>query len=496
MPIVAVLYAALLTVFATRYGYHRDELYFAAAGRHLDWGYADQPALTPLIARIMTAIDPDSLLLLRLPAIAAGTVVVVCAGLMARELGGGRAAQALAAGAVASAAMVLGIGHMLSTAGFDMALWSVLWVIVLRLLREPDAGGSDATQDRATGLLWRPGDPRWWLAIGLVIGIGLENKLLLIFPVAALVAALLVVGPRKVFATRYFPIAVGIAVVLWLPFLWWQADNGWPQWELSRAIAGGSSGTSDSPVMFVLLQFGLMGPLLVPLWVYGWWRLWKSVRYRAFAASYVLLFVVFLATGGKAYYLGGLYPVLLAAAAVPFAGWLGQRRIRWAAVGSVVSVNAVIAAVLFLPVLPVSALNDSPVLAVNYDAGETIGWPELVRRVGEIRAGLGPDVAIFTDNYGEAGAIERYGAPYDLPRPQSGHNAYWWWGPPSDSATAVITVGMDREYLERFFTDIQSAGQFDNGLDIDNDEQGEPLFVCRNPRAPWADMWAGAKHLG
>ncbi|GAB2640921.1 glycosyltransferase family 39 protein [Nocardia goodfellowii] len=473
---VAGFFAAVLVAFANRYGYHRDELYFLAAGRRLDWGYADQPPLTPFVARVMSAIDPDSLVLLRVPAILAATLVVLCAGWMAREFGGGRAARVVAAGAVAGAAMVLGVGHMLSTAVFDLAAWSVVGLLVSKVLNGADR--------------------RWWLVIGVVVGVGLQNKLLLIFPVLALAVALVAVGPRNVFATKYFPLAVAVAGLIWLPYLVWQASNGWPQWELSRAIAGGSSGTSDSPIEFVILQFGLMGPLLVPLWLFGLWRLWRAPRFRAFPVNYVLLFVVFLATGGKAYYLGGMYPILLAAAAVPFAEWLAQKRMLWLATASVLALNAIGSAVLFLPVLPVSGLNDSPVLAVNYDAGETIGWPEFVRRIGGVRDDLGPSLSILTANYGEAGAIERFGADYNLPAPHSGHNAYWWWGPPPDTAAEVITIGLDSGRLSSLFADCRPAGTVDNGLGIDNDEQGEPIFVCRNLRAPWPDLWPGMKHLG
>ncbi|WP_254189649.1 glycosyltransferase family 39 protein [Nocardia noduli] len=168
---VAGIFAAVLAAFANRYGYHRDELYFMAAGRRLDWGYADQPPLTPLLARAMTAIDPDSLVLLRLPALVAATLVVLCAGWMAGAFGGGRGARALAAATVAGAALTLGAGHMLNTAVFDLAAWSVICLLTVRLLRAEEHGG----------------DPRWWLVIGVVVGLGLQNKLLLIFPVVVLV---------------------------------------------------------------------------------------------------------------------------------------------------------------------------------------------------------------------------------------------------------------------------------------------------------------------
>lgn len=470
MPVIASVFALVLLLTSGRYGYHRDELYFLAAGRRLDWSYPDQPPLAPFLARFTAAVDPDSLCVMRLPAIAAATFVVVCAGLIAGELGGGRAARALAAGAVASSALVMGVGHLMGTTVFDLAAWSLICLLVLKLGR----------------------DRRWWLVIGVVVGLGLQNKVLLLVPVLVLAAMLVATGRRKLFATKYFAVAVGTALVLQLPYLWWQANNGFPQWEMSRAIAGGSSGTSDSPIMFVLLQFGLFGVLLVPLWGYGLWRLWNT-PWRAFSLTYAVLFVVFLATGGKAYYLGGMYPVLLGAGAVGLCQWLGADRKRWAAVTSALVVNAALSALLFLPVLPVALLRDSPILAINYDAGETIAWP---RYVEQIAAAHPPGAAILTANYGEAGAIERYGSEYGLPTPHSGHNAYWWWGPPPDTATEVLTVGIDRERLTEICSIVDPAGTLDNGLDIDNDEQGEPMFLCRGPIRPWSQLWPQLRTLG
>lgn len=473
---VAGVFAVILGAFANRYGYHRDEMYFLASGRRLDWGYADQPPLTPLLARAMSAIDADSLVLLRLPAILAATAMVICAGLAARELGGGRLAQALASAAVASAALVMAAGHMLGTTVFDLAAWSGVVVAMLRLLR-PES------------------DRRTWLVVGVFAGIGLQNKALIAVPLVVLAAALALLGPRKVFATRYFPCAVLIAAVMVSPYLWWQAAHGWPQWEMSRAVASGSSGTSDTPIAFVLLQFGLMGPLLVPLWMYGLWWLARRPEYRAFALTYGLLFTLFGLAGGKAYYLGGMYPLLLAAAFVGIERWLAERRMRRVALGSVVAVNAVACAYLFLPVLPTSALPDSPVLAVNYDAGETIGWPRLVDQVAEIRSKVAPDAELLTANYGEAAAIERFGGRYGLPAPHSGHNSYWAWGPPVDGRP-VLTVGVPKQTVESLCAEPELVGRVDNGLGIDNDERNQPMFLCRTLREPWSELWPMMRHLG
>ncbi|MFE3192458.1 ArnT family glycosyltransferase [Nocardia sp. NPDC059240] len=473
---IAGIFAAVMTALSGRYGYHRDELYFLAAGRHVDWGYPDQPPLVPLLARAMSAIDSNSVMLLRVPATLAATVVVICAARYAREFGGGRKAQAIAAGAVASAALLAGAGHTLSTAIVDLAVWSVLMLLVLRLLRTPF-------------------EPRWWLAIGVVAGIGVQNKALIVVPIAALALSLLVTGPREVFATRYFPAAIGMAAVISAPYVLWQARNGWPQWALSKAIAGGSSGSSNTRIQFVLLQFGMIGLLVFPLWIVGLRWLWRS-RYRAFTLAYGVQFLVYLIMVGKAYYLGGMYPLLLAAGAVAAEPWLAGHRIRTATLVSAIVADAVFSVLVFLPMLPISVLrNPSPVLAINKEAGETVGWPQFTARIADIRAHSAPDADLLTANYGEAGAMEQFGGPFGLPTPHSVDNAYWWWGPPS-GAHPVIVIGMSADQVARFCLDPEPLGRIDNGRGIHNIEQGRAIILCRTPRRPWSEMWPAMRHLG
>ncbi|MGW4245511.1 ArnT family glycosyltransferase [Nocardia sp. NPDC004722] len=473
---IAGIFAAIMTALSARYGYHRDELYFLAAGRHLDWGYPDQPPLVPLLARAMSALDANSVLLLRIPATLAATVVVICTGLYTRELGGGRKAQAIAAASAASAALLAGAGHTLSTAVVDLAVWSVLTLLVLRLLRTPF-------------------QPRWWLAIGVVAGIGVQNKALIVVPIAALALSLLVIGPREVFATKYFPIAIGIAAVISAPYVLWQARNGWPQWALSRAIAGGSSGSSNTRIQFVLLQFGMIGLLIVPLWIAGLWWLWRS-RDRAFTLAYGVQFLVYLITVGKAYYLGGMYPLLLAAGAVAAEPWLARGRMRTAALVSAILADALFSVLVFLPALPIAALrNPSPVLAINKEAGETVGWPQFTARIADIRAHSAPDADLLTANYGEAGAVEQFGGPFGLPIPHSVDDAYWWWGPP-DGTRPVIVIGMPADQVTRFCLAPEPLGRIDNGRGIHNIEQGRAVILCRTPRRPWSEMWPAMRHLG
>src|SRR4051794_27005222 len=306
----------LLVALADRYGPHRDELYFVRAGREAAFGYVDQPPLTPLLAAALDALAPGSLVALRVPAALAAGGVVLLTGLLAREFGGGRAAQLLAAAAMAVSAVLLVVGHMLSTTTIDVLAWTALSWLLVRALRD--------------------GGPVW-LAAGAVAGGGLLNKLQPGFLVAAVLAGVLVVGPRPALRSRWPWLGGALALAVWSPNLVWQAAHGWPQLELARAIAAGSSGTSEPWYLFLPFQLVLVSPLLVPVWAVGWWRLARDPAlrlWRAFAVASAVLAVVFLATGGKPYYLAGLYPVLLAAGAQPVVAWARGSRPRAAAVAT------------------------------------------------------------------------------------------------------------------------------------------------------------------
>lgn len=345
---------------------------------------------------------------------------------------------------------------------------------------------------------------RSWLLLGLVAGVGLQNKTLVALMLVGLVAGLLIVGPRSVLRTPWPWLAAAIALALWAPYLLWQAAHGWPQLEISAAIAGGSSGTSEPRWLFLPYQLVLVSPLLVPVWVVGLWRLARDPvlrAFRAFAAAYVVLAVLFLATGGKPYYLAGLFPILLAAGAEPTLGWVrrGTIRLRSVLLGSAIALSGAVAALLFLPIVPVESLGGTPIVDINYDAGETVGWEELVQTVAQVRDGLPTgeqgDVIVLTRNYGQAGAIDRYRREFDLPPAYSGHNSYAQWGPPRDGAGPTIVVGYDSDQLKSWFRSVELAARVDDDVALENDEQGQPVWLCRDPLAPWVELWPGLRRL-
>jgi hypothetical protein len=472
--------SALLLAVAGRYGYSRDELYFLRAGRELALGYVDQGPLTPLVARAMDSLFPGSLTALRAPSALASGAVVVLTGLLAREFGAGRAGQLLAAGCMAVSSVLLIVGHLLTTTTPDLLASTALSWLLVRALRD---GGLT------------------WLIVGLVAGVALQNKMQPAFLLAGVGLGLLTVGPRPVLRSPWPWLGGLVALALWAPNLVWQAEHGWPQLELAEAIASGSSGTSEPWYLFLPFQLVLVSPLLVPVWAAGLVRLARDPAlrtWRSFAVAYVVLAVAFLVTGGKPYYLAGLYPVLLAAGATPVLAWVRRRstRLRSGLLAAALALSLAVSATLGLPLVPVRALASTPVPAINYDAGETIGWPRFAAAVEQARDRL-PDaepVVVLTGNYGQAGAVDRF-AP-ELAPAYSGHNSYADWGPPPEGAEAAIVVGLPRSDLARWFGSVTEAGRIDNGVGLDNEEQGATVWLATGRRVPWAEIWPELRRFG
>ncbi|MGH4015476.1 MAG: ArnT family glycosyltransferase [Pseudonocardiaceae bacterium] len=419
--VVVVVQVALLTVLSGRYGFHRDELYFLAAGDHPAWGYVDQPPLTPLLAWAVTALFGDSPSGLRVASTLIGAATVVVTALAAREFGGGHGAQLLTAAGTALSTYVLVVTHMVSTASTDLLVWTVVGLLVLRVLRS--------------------GNGRWWLAVGAAVGVGLLNKWLVLLLVAALGASVLAVGPRRVLRSGWLAAGVGIALLLAAPTLVWQASHGWPQLTVATGIS---------------------------------------------------------APGGKPYYAVPVLLVLVAAGAEPTLRWLGRGRARRAAVGAATVLSVAVSVLIGLPVLPADRLG--PVLAVNKESGEQVGWPRFVDTVADawrqVPPGQRPTAVIFTRNYGQAGAIERYGPARGLPRPYSGHMAYADWGPPPDDmAGPVLLVGRVTDAGgQHALRGCRVLARHDNGAGVDNEEQGTPITLCTRLAAPWSALWPTLRH--
>jgi Dolichyl-phosphate-mannose-protein mannosyltransferase len=479
VPAVSVV--AVLLLVAARYGFHRDELYFIESVRHPAWGYVDNPALTPAIGWLSRRVFGDSLLGMRvLPAAEVGALVVVVA-FVARELGGSARAQVLAAVLTASASFVMAIGHLLTTPTFDVLAASVVALLLVRI-------------DRT-------GEQRWWLGIGATIGIGLENKYTLVLVVVSLAVGVLATGAWRRFVSRWTLAGAALAVVLWSPQLWWQIDHQWPQISFARALARDQA--AENRATLVPFQLLILGPPMAPLLVAALWSLARNPRWRRvrlFVVAYGVLLLALLVTGGKGYYAAGLFAVPIAVGAIIGDEWMARRTWHRAVLSVAIGVNVVVGAVITLPVLP-QRLVDGPIGALNEDAMETIGWPSFVDQVAAVHQTV-PDAqraatVIFTADYGEAGAIDRYGATRGLGRAYSGHNSYADFGEPPGQQGPVLVVGYDDlDVDDTWFMGCRLVARVHAIDHIDNEVNGEPLWLCEGPSKPWAALWAELRHEG
>jgi Dolichyl-phosphate-mannose-protein mannosyltransferase len=481
LGIAAVAAVAFCTEMAVsgRYGYVRDELYFLSAGHHLALGYVDQPPLTPLLARLGAVLGGNTLAGFRvLPALALAALVVLTAA-MSRRLGAGRTGQVLAALAAATCGEYLGAMHELTTTTPDFVCWAVTLYLVVRLLTSQD--------------------PRWWLAIGGAVGVASEAKWNIAFLVAALAAGFLATDARRLLRSRYLLIGCVIAAALAAPDVIWQMAHGWPSIDVFRSL---QTQAGHNRVTYWLAQVLFTGPVLTPVWIAGAiWSLRSAAarRFRPAGIACVIVIVLQFVLGGKPYYPGGAYTFLLAAGCVPLERWLAARKARSsrfgpaARMGAVMVVGALVAAPVTLSVLPARALHAFPLQKINYDLGEEIAWPKLVALVSREYHALPPaqqrQTTILTGNYGEAGAIDRYGPGLGLPQVYSGNNNFWLWGPPPSARRSAIAVNIGPALLRREFAHVRRIATFWNGLGVSDDEQGAQVFLATGLKSSWPRAW-------
>jgi 4-amino-4-deoxy-L-arabinose transferase-like glycosyltransferase len=470
--------AAVLLATAGHYGYHRDELYFRML--ELAWGHVDQPPLTPLIAQGAIALFGDSLWAVRVPAVLCLAGTLWLAALITRELGGGRAAQTLCVWGLAFGGVALALGHTLATATIDLPLWTAVLLFAVKALGR---------------------DPRWWLTAGLVSGLALYNKHLIVLLLVSLVAGLLAVGPRRVLLSPWLWAGAVIALVVGAPNLVYQAANDWPQLAMASAIAE-HKGT-EARITLLPFQPLLLGLFLFPIWVAGTVALWRRPAWRPFralAAAYPVMLLIVLATGGQMYYTLGLVVALYAAGCVAAVDRMRRERRaeRRATLIWGTALNGAISAVIALPLLPVAAVGHTPLPAMNSTIPDQIGWPAYVEQIADVYQTLPADererAIVLTANYGEAGAVDRFGHRHGLPEVYSGHNELHRYGPPPASADVVVAVGIPLEWLRPAFESCEAAAVLDHGLSVDNEEQGRPVAVCRGPVEDWERLWPRFQH--
>jgi 4-amino-4-deoxy-L-arabinose transferase-like glycosyltransferase len=489
-----VLFAHVLTNSLAVYDYFRDEFYYIACTDHLDWGYVDHPPLSILVLWLNRIVLGDSMLALRIPTAIASAAVVYLTGTLARELGGGTKAQLLACISVAIAPIYLLLGDFYSMNAFEAVFWTGAAVVLVRILRT--------------------GNQRLWVLFGIIAGLGVQNKHSMVFFCLVVVAGLLLTPQRRQFLNKWIWIGGAVAGIIVLPNLIWQATHSWATLEfLQRA-----QNLKNVPMSFwgfLSAQILFQHPLAVPLWIGGLAALFflKSLRtYRLFGISYVLLFALFVLQRGKPYYISPIYPVILAAGAIGLEQYVLRTSRFWIfrAYGLLLTIGGVALMPLFLALTPpekfikiMSALGISDVKMEQMEApripqelADRFGWRELTRDVSTVFHSLAPEeqskAAIFTQNYGEAGAIDFFGTQHGLPKAICGHNSYWYWGPRGFTGEVLIIVGGRIENHQKGFESVDLAMVHMSEYSMPF-ESHLPIYICRKIKLPVEQIWPTVK---
>jgi hypothetical protein len=469
----------------SRYGFHRDELQTLDDARHMAWGFVTYPPVTPFFARLSLELFETSLTGFRIFAFLAEATAVVLTGLMAREFGGGRGAQLLAA--TAAVPFSLAGGAVMQYVSFDYLCWVLTAYFVIRLLRSAEA--------------------RWWLAVGLAIGLGMMTKYSMVFLVAGIVVGAVVAPAHRHLKSKWLWAGVALSLLIFLPNFIWQVKHGFISLDFLEHIHARDIRIGRTK-NFLPDQLG-MTLLAFPLVVAGLWFCFfrAGKRFRMVGWMYIVPLLLFVVAKGRGYYLAAAYPMLYAAGSVWGEQWARSLRRAWARTAwtlawSGLTVNILFVGAFLLPLAPINSNWWKSAVKIQGDFREEIGWPELVETVARVRDSLPSQdlsrLGILAGNYGEAGAINLYGPRYRLPAAISGINSFWLRGYGNPPPETLIVVGIRRSFLEENFSSCQLVAHTWNRWGVKNEEtQDHPdIFICRGLRRSWPEFWKDFHYYG
>ena len=501
---IAFIYFALHMATATRYGYFRDALYYLACAEHLDWGYVDHPPLIVALAWVAQHVTGTSLRALLVWPALAGCARILLIAAFARELGAGRFGTSLAAVLGTTPGVWWAIDHQFAMNAFEPALWTGCALLLLRMIHTENL--------------------KLWVAFGAVSGAGLETKYSIAVFALALVAGLLLTPKRKLLFTPWLLAGLGVSALLFLPNFLWNVQHHWPFFELMHNIRTTHRDIIPTPPEFLWEQVLLMSPMSLPFWMagLGYYMLGREAKsYRVFGWAFLTTVGFFLLAHGKNYYSAPAYPMVLAAGGLIIERWLGsesfhtRKRLRLGLQAGIVAWLLLVAILpmlpVVLPIFPVETylryqehlpfqiprsehIHRGAVLPQHY--ADEFGWPEMVAQVARVYHSLPENeqakAAIYTDNYGEAGAIDLFGAQYGLPKAICANQSYFLWGPRAYTGEIMILVGSESvDAAKPLFQSVEAAAEINNRYALPR--ENVPVLLARGLKTNLKDLWPRLK---
>lgn len=461
-----------------QYGFHRDELAMLHDARNLAWGFIAYPPLTPFLGSIELKFFGISLVGFRFFSALSQSIVMVIAGLMAKELGGLRKAQILAAFGTG-----IGMFTLIQGALFQYTAFDFLWVVLLAYF---------------TIRLLKTDNPRWWLSIGTVIGLGMMTRYTMGVHVIGLILAVLLTQTRKHLKSPWLWIGAVIAFVIFSPNIIWQIQHNFISLEFQKSIHERDVNLGRANGYFID-QLLMSNPFMLSFWISGLLFYFRETKYRILGWMYLIPVTIFFLMQGRGYYPAPIYPMLIAAGAVVFERHLEtlspKNSLRYLTSNWIsLTLGLAVGVALMLPVAPIN----SPIWDISYEVhdnfSEQLGWRELNEKVANVYHALPADeksrAGLLVSNYGEAGALELYGGEYNLPQVISPANSFWLQSAPTENIDVLIVVGYSKETAEKYFNSCILAGEIVNQYGVVNEESKlRDFFLCKGLRQPWSELW-------
>ncbi len=479
------------------YGIFRDEYYYLACTQRLSWGYVDQPPLSIFVLALVRPILGDSLFAIRLVPALALAFTVFFTGLTVRAMGGKTIAIVLAAVAIMVGPIFLAMGSYYSMNSLDMMLWSMAAYLVVRLIQNNER--------------------KHWLWLGLVMGLGLMNKIGFLWFGFGLLVGLLLSPRRKTLLTPWPYIAGGIAFLFFVPFIIWNINHDFAHLEFMRNAVNYKYNTITR-MDFITEQFLMVSPIVVVLTISGLYFFFFDAYgkvYRTLGVIFLATFLILLINGhSKGEYMASAYPLIYTGGGMLLERLVAKKTWKWVpyVLLFLLITGGMLLAPIVVTVLPVPAfirysakLGITPGNSEGKELSELpqfyadrFGWESLAADVSEVYQTL-PEAeqqqtVVYAQNYGEAASLEYYSKTFPLPQIISGHNAYWFWGYGHNNLSTVIIVGGTQEDHLESFEEVEQVSVHEARYAMPY-ETNLPIFICRKLKHPAGQVWEGTKNF-